>query len=238
MFSDIEDASADDVQTAVENFGNVDGVVIITPIESEIYDDLATACKGTPYVQIGTRIGSNTPSVVIDQMYGSQMATQHLIDQGHRHIAEISGPLHWHDALARHTGWFNTLETNGLEPASSVQADWTAAGGYAAVTRLLTQATPFTGLIVGNDQMALGAIRALRENGLSIPGDVSIIGFDDIPEAAFFEPPLSTVRQDFLALGKQSVEYLVEMIRQPQPPLHQRVLYPTFIERSSTSPRG
>src|SRR5260221_6439866 len=114
MFSDIEDASADDVQAAIDSLGHVDGVVIITPIQSEIYDTLAAACQDSHYVQIGTRIGSKTPSVVIDQMYGTQMATQHLIDLGHRLIAEISAPLHWHDAVARHQSLLHTLRTNAL----------------------------------------------------------------------------------------------------------------------------
>jgi LacI family transcriptional regulator len=235
MFSEAEEASADDIQTAIDNVGNVDGVLVITPIQSELHDYLVDALKGNHYVQIGTRVGSKTPSVVIDQAYGSQLATQHLIDLGHRQIAEISGPLYWNDAIARHQSWLATLQANQLEPVASVEGDWTAAGGYNAAGVLLDSGVAFTGLIVGNDQMALGAIRALRERGLSIPEDISIVGFDDIPESAYFEPPLTTLRQDFTALGRQSVEYLVEMIKQPRTPLHQRILYPTFVERQSTT---
>jgi LacI family transcriptional regulator len=91
----------------------------------------------------------------------------------------------------------------------------------------------FTALVVGNDQMALGAIRALREHSLRVPEDVSVVGFDDIPEAAYFEPPLTTVQQNFAALGEQSVQYLVDLIDHPETPLHQRVLYPMLIERKS-----
>ncbi len=234
LFTDTEDANREDIQLAIDNLGHVDGAVIITPVQSEIYDVLTAACMDSHYVQIGTRVGSSPPSVVIDQLYGSQIATQHLIDLGHRHIAEISGPLDWHDAIARHQSWLTTLQANQLEPAASVVGDWTAAGGYAAAKALLDSAVPFTGLIVGNDQMALGAIRALRERSLHIPDDVSVIGFDDIPESPFFDPPLTTIRQDFLTLGRQSVEYLVEMIKEPLTPLQQRVLYPTFIQRQST----
>lgn len=237
LFSDTVDANPDDIQAAIDNLGHVDGNIIITPIQSEIYDYLAAACQNSHYVQIGTRIGGNTPSVVIDQMAGSRLATQHLIDLGHRQIAEISGPHDWHDAIARHQSWLATLQANGLIPALSAEGDWTAEGGYAAALALLESGAPFTGVIVGNDQMALGAIRALREGGLKIPGDVSVVGFDDIPEAAYFDPPLTTVRQDFLALGRQSVEYLVEMLKDPRTPLHQRILYPTFVERQSTSAR-
>jgi DNA-binding LacI/PurR family transcriptional regulator len=234
MFSDLDGALAEDVEVAIDNMAHVDGAVIITPIQNHLYDYLIAACQTHRYVQIGTRAGSKTPSVVIDQMYGSQMATQHLIDLGHRAIAEISGPLHWHDAAARHQGWLATLAENKLQPVHSVAGDWTAPDGYKAALELLDHNVGFTGLVVANDQMALGAMRALRERELRIPHDVSVVGFDDTPESAYFEPSLTTVRQDFLALGKQSVEYLIEQIKNPQTPIHQRVLYPTLIKRDST----
>jgi DNA-binding LacI/PurR family transcriptional regulator len=82
--------------------------------------------------------------------------------------------------------------------------------------------------------MALGAMRAFRECGLGIPGDISIVGFDDIPEAAYFEPPLTTVRQDFSRLGIEGVHYLIEMIKAPETPIQQHILYPEFVERQST----
>jgi LacI family transcriptional regulator len=93
----------------------------------------------------------------------------------------------------------------------------------------------FTGLVVANDQMALGAIAAIHELGLRIPEDISIVGFDDIPESAYFLPALTTVHQDFEALGEQSVELLVALIKNPETPIHQRVLYPELIIRNSTA---
>jgi len=112
--------------------------------------------------------------------------------------------------------------------------DWTATSGYEAMQQLLDTGADFSAVVAGNDQMALGAMRALRERGLGIPGDVSIVGFDDLPEAAYFEPPLTTIRQDFAGLGKQSVEYLIQMIESPDTPPHQRVLQPSLITRNST----
>ncbi len=213
-----------------------DGIIFITPLVGLDCDQLATLCGGTPFVLIDTQLGSLAPSVVIDQRYGSQLVTQRLIDLGHRDICEISGPLDWFGALARHESWRATLEAAGLTPGVSVAGDWTAAGGYAAARRLLDGGARFTALVVGNDQMAFGAIRALRDSGRRVPEDVSVVGFDDIPEAAYYEPPLTTVRQDFDALGRQSVEYLVGLIDRPETPLHQRVLYPTLVERQSARP--
>lgn len=157
-----------------------------------------------------------------------------LIGLGHQQIAEISGPLNWYDAIMRHQSWVDTMAQHGLLHQMSVEGNWTAQSGYEAVQTLLNSGAEFTGLVVANDQMALGAIAALNARGFQIPADVSVVGFDDIPESAYFVPALTTVHQDFEALGAQSVEYLVSLIRNPDTPIHQRVLYPQLIVRNST----
>jgi DNA-binding LacI/PurR family transcriptional regulator len=226
----------DEIRSAIHGFGGrlVDGMILITPVAGVEYEEVVALCKGTPLVIIDSPLGSNTPSVTINQHYGSQLITQHLIDLGHRAICEISGPLNWFGALARHQSWRGTMQGVGLTPGVSVEADWTAVGGYNATLRLLNEGAAFTALVVGNDQMALGAMRALREHGIRIPDEVSVVGFDDIPEAVCFEPPLTTVRQDFDVLGSQSVEYLVSLISDQDTPLQQRVLYPSLVVRQST----
>ena len=217
----------------------VDGLVIIAPITDIELDRVRELCGNTPFVMVDLEQngeqGSVVPSVTIDQRYGSQLATRHLIELGHRELTEISGPLHWHDARSRHQAFLKALEEADLEPRSHLESDWSAEGGYRSAKRLLAEGERFTGLVVGNDQMALGAIYALREDGLEIPRDVSIVGFDDVPESAFYTPSLTTVRQDFAALGTHSVEYLVSLLKDPDTPLHQRQLYPTLIRRDSTA---
>lgn len=235
-FSAINRVALDEMREAIDNLSDlsVDGLVLITPTTGIDVRELVGLCEGVPFVQIDTDPAARVPSVVIDQRYGSRLATQHLIDLGHRAIGEISGPLHWFGAQSRHESWEQTLLAAGLSPVMSVEGDWTPAGGYAAAHRLLDAGAQFTGLVVGNDQMALGALRALRERRLRVPEDVSVVGFDDIPEATYFEPPLTTIRQNFAALGEQSVEYLVALIDHPETPVHQRVLHPQFIPRQST----
>lgn len=236
ILTNISEMSLDEIRAAINSLSGrlVDGLIIVTPVVGVQYEELVALCRGIPFVMIDTPLGSNTPSVVINQRHGSQIATQHLIDQGHQHICEISGPLHWHGAIARHESWSQTLEAAGIKPGKSEAGDWTAWSGYEAARRLLESKQQFTGLVVGNDQMALGAMRALREAGLSVPKDVSVVGFDDIPEAACFEPPLTTVRQNFDMLGSQSVEYLLDLMLHLDTPLQQRVLYPYLVERQST----
>ncbi|MEO8392328.1 MAG: substrate-binding domain-containing protein [Chloroflexota bacterium] len=232
-------ASVKSIQAAVNSIRRwqVDGILMITPILEMSYETIARQGKSEdiPIVQINGPLGAQTPSVVVEQRAGSRMITQHLIDLGHRRIAEICGPLTWFDALERHQSWEKTLQTAGLEVGASIQGDWTAQGGYQAAQQLLSRHTDFTALVVGNDQMALGAMRALRETDLRIPEDVSIVGFDDIAESSFMEPPLTTIRQDFAALGKRGIEYLIARIVNPDLPLQQQVIYPEVILRSSTA---
>jgi DNA-binding LacI/PurR family transcriptional regulator len=157
-----------------------------------------------------------------------------LIDLGHRNICEISGPLNWFGAAARHQGWRETMLAHGLEATGSIQGDWSAASGYEATLRLLGD-RPFTALVAGNDQMALGAIRALRSQDIQVPENVSVTGFDDTPDCAYYTPPLTTVRQEFDQLGQFGVAYLIERIDYPDTAIEQRVIQTTLIQRFSTT---
>ena len=236
-FYSVDELTKEQLRKAVDNLSShqVDGIVIITPFIGLDPTDVMELCGNIPVVMIDVPKDARVPSVVIDQVAGSRLATQHLIDLGHKDIAEISGPLSWHDAMLRHEAWRATLQAAGLTPGPSAEGDWSAAGGHQAAQRLLAEGKSLSALVAANDQMALGAARALRVHGLHIPEDVSIVGFDDIPEAAYFEPPLTTVSQDFTALGQQSVNYLLALIENPETPLHQRILYPKLVTRQSTT---
>jgi DNA-binding LacI/PurR family transcriptional regulator len=137
------------------------------------------------------------------------------------------------DARTRHHVWETLLTRRGLNPGPSVEGDFEVCSGYRGARRLLDTEESFTAILAGNDLMALGAMRALREAGLRVPEDVSIVGFDDIDEAAYFDPPLTTIRQDFDILGRESVEYLVSLIENPKMSVHQRVFHPELVVRGS-----
>ncbi len=234
--TDLDAMALEDVQQAISGLRDqlVDGILLIMPTQGIRYDYLCEVCGDIPFVELDTEARTEIPSVTIDQSGGSRLATQHLLDLGHRAIAEICGPRDWFSGFARHESWSNTLLAAGLTPGLSLEGDWSAESGYRAASTLIDRRTEFTGLVVGNDQMALGASRALREHGYRIPENVSVVGFDDIPESAYFEPPLTTVRQDFPLLGQQSVEYLISLIEEPDTPFQQRVLPTHLIERAST----
>jgi DNA-binding LacI/PurR family transcriptional regulator len=174
--------------------------------------------------------------VVLDQQAGSQVATRHLIDLGHRHIAEISGPRDNVDSINRHEGWLTALSECGLEPGPSAPGRFTVEGGYAAAEMLLDSKQPFTAIVSANDEMALGAVRALNDQGLHVPNDISIVGFDDVHYAAYLNPPLTTIRQDFRLMAKHTIDYLIALIEKPETPREQRVIVPQLVVRNSTQP--
>ncbi len=214
----------------------VAGLILVTPLLEVQLRDIQSLCNNLPFVMIDAPRGAKLPSVLFDQAYGSELATAHLLGLGHRDICEISGPLSWSGALERHRAWLITLERAGVIPGRSVEGDWTAAGGYRAAQELLAANEPFTALVVGNDQMALGALAALREADVRVPEDVSVVGFDDVPEARFYNPPLSTVRQDFELLGQQSAAAILDFIETPERTPAQFLLQPELVVRPSTAP--
>ncbi|MFQ3567680.1 MAG: LacI family DNA-binding transcriptional regulator [Aggregatilineales bacterium] len=238
VLSNLNELSVYEVRRALDSLTGrqVDGILTISPVTGITYEEIAELSRGIPVVQIDPQIGLNVPSVVVDQKYGSQLATEYLLGLGHRHIAEISGPLNWFGAIARHEQWQATMRMAGLPAYRTVEGDWTARGGYAAARRLLAAHPDLTAIVVGNDQMALGVIAALNDHGLRVPLDVSVVGFDDIPEAAFFRPALTTIQQDFKALGATGVRYLLALIQNPDTEIVQHRLRPHLVIRDSAAP--
>lgn len=213
----------------------VDGLVLITPLVGVPVETIRQLCNGVPFVLVDVEPAGDVPSAQIDQAHGARLATEHLLGLGHTRIAEISGPLEWWDARQRHDSYVRVLREYGLSSAGSAQGNWEAESGYRAVKTLLVDHSGFTALVAGNDQMALGALRGLREGGLRVPQDVSVVGFDDTPEAAFYEPPLSSVRQDFAALGRRCADLIVGLM-EGERSSERQVLEPTFVHRQSTAP--
>lgn len=172
-------------------------------------------------------------TVGVDQVAGGRIATRHLLDLGHREVAHVAGPADWSEARARRDGWRAELVEHGLRPREPVHVPWSAAGGYEAGRRVAADPS-VTAVFAASDQIALGVLRALREAGRRVPEEVSLVGFDDIPEAAFFLPPLTTVRQDFPAVGRRAVELAQVAIAggaAPAPDL----IAPELVVRSSTA---
>lgn len=152
--------------------------------------------------------------VAVENRVGAAEAVRHLLDQGRQRIGQIAGPMAWWEARERSAGWEETLVRAGrpATPAMSVQGDWSAASGDRAVRALLAQQPDLDAVFAGSDQMALGALGAAHGLGRRVPDDLAFVGFDDIPESAFFWPPLTTVHQPLIDAGRIAVNTLHQMI--------------------------
>jgi DNA-binding LacI/PurR family transcriptional regulator len=182
---------------------NVEAIVLIAAQRAAL-DALDGVELGVPIIAVASEDRGGMHRVWLDQYGGARLAVEHLIGLGHREIRHVSGPTTAMDAAERIRGWSATLGEHGLPAREPLAGDWSPGSGYVH-GRALARDAEMTAVFVANDQMALGVMHARAEAGRSVPHDVSVVGFDDIPEAAYFAPPLTTVRQDFDALGRDAM---------------------------------
>jgi DNA-binding LacI/PurR family transcriptional regulator len=214
----------------------VAGLVVIAPVKSAD-DALEDMPAGVPLVTIDGDPQRSHTLVTVDQAVGARAATEHLLAAGHRTVWHISGPVDWYDAAWRIEGWRRALEDAGAEVPPLVTADWSASSGYDA-GRMLARMPEVTAVFAANDHQALGLLRAFHEHGRRVPHDVSVVGFDDVPEAAFFIPPLTTVRPDFDAVAQAGLGLLLAQIADEATPPNRIVIAPALVERASVAPPG
>lgn len=187
---------------------HVEGIATIA-LQSEVLKMAAKIMPNVKMVAIDTDDqATKVDSVGIDNLGGGYMATRHLIELGHTKILHIAGPVTSSEAQNRRRGYEQAMKEAGLEPAI-VQGDWTAETGFRIGIELNLELTGYTGIFTANDQLSLGMLKAFNMRGLKVPTDVSLVGFDDIPESPYFNPPLTTIRQDFNQLGEVAIELLL-----------------------------
>lgn len=209
----------------------VEGIAAIVPKDSACAA-LDAVPAGTAIVGVGIGPTSGVPMVGMDNTAGAAMATRHLLDLGHRTVHHIAGPAGWPEARERRTGWRKTLADAGVPVPDALAGDWSSRSGYAMGQRLARD-PDVTAVFCANDHMALGVLRALHEVGRRVPDEVSVVGFDDIPEAPFMIPPLTTVQQHFGEMGRRAMQLLVDLATGADP--HGQVLLaPTLLVRGSS----
>jgi DNA-binding LacI/PurR family transcriptional regulator len=187
----------------------VDGAIVLN--EATAAARRTDAPAGLDLVVVDSPPDERFTVVQSDHESGARAATEHLTRLGHPTVWHLAGPEDSYAASERERGWRAALEGAGLVAPPVVRGDWSAASGHSAGVTLAAR-PDVSAVFAANDQMALGLLRALAEAGRSVPRDVSVVGFDDIADAADYLPPLTTVRQDFDALGERAVEALVEAI--------------------------
>ncbi|NUU07858.1 LacI family DNA-binding transcriptional regulator [Leifsonia sp. C5G2] len=192
--------------------GGVDAIVVLAPMTAAT-EVLQRLDADVPVVRFEQGSPAGPTTISIDETLGAQLATRHLLDLGHRTVHFVGGPQGWMASEARRHGWQTELALAGRPvPAEFASEDWSAEAGYRAGLEIAADRS-ITAVLAINDVMALGVMKALHDRGIGVPGDVSVVGFDDRDESAFFQPALTTVRLDFTEVGRLAVESVLRALR-------------------------
>jgi LacI family transcriptional regulator len=220
----------------------VDGIVWVAP---EIGDNHTWIEKRMNKIQVPVLFLAMQPrdgisSISTDNFQGAAMATQHLLDSGRKRIGHISGPLTWWEADERKRGWRETLNAAGVDVSEQhcTEGNWSSSSGEQAFIQLLKSFPNMDAVFVANDQMSLSVLREAIRRGIRVPEQLAVIGFDNLPESAYFYPSLTTIYQDLQLLGEQAVQSIVEMIQARQENrsvvAQSRFIQPTLVIRESS----
>jgi len=214
----------------------VDGIVLVVT-DVAVLELVRGLDLAIPVVAAATTARRGPLVVSIDQYRGGRSAVRHLVELGHQRILHLAGPPTALDAIERTRGWRDEIAAHRLEAIEPVHGDWSAASGYRLGLQL--DLHPGDAVFAGNDQMAIGLFSALRERGLSVPGDVGVVGFDDVPEAGYLLPALTTVRQEFEQLGQLIMQKVLVAVEEPHTVTEDTPIPTRLILRASTrQPRG
>jgi LacI family transcriptional regulator len=220
----------------------VDGIIWAVPGNDKLVGELSGRFNETsiPVVYLNKCKSQDEVVVALDNRKGGELATQHLLEQGYHRIGIITGPTDWWEAQEREKGWREAMNKAGLNNLQEleVNGDWTAASGENELHNLIKKSPDIDAVFACNDQMALGALKAARQLEINVPEDLGIVGFDDIPEAAYFYPSLTTIRQNAIALGSLAVDQMCKIInaREQEEEFEMQVnlIHPRLIVRSSS----
>jgi len=214
----------------------VDGFITATARrDHELLDEVARL--DAPVVLVNRRAEDDTlPSATADDHEGVRLAVTHLIELGHRRIAAVAGPQDLSTGLHRHEGFLAALAEHGLEPVhAGFGSAFTEREGARVCEEVLAAAPDVTAIVAGNDLMALGCYDALAERGLACPERISVVGFNDMPFAGKFHPPLTTIRIPHYEIGAAAADLLLERLAEPGAPARHVVLAPELVVRGSTA---
>jgi len=219
----------------------VEGIIAIAT-QTTAVSALVHVQSDVPLVAVGCGTHASLASVAMDNEAGGERATSYLLDLGHHTVHHLAGPSSWLDAQEREAGWRRALAARGAPvPEPLTGGDWSARTGFELGQRVADDAT-VTAVFCANDHMALGLLRSLQQAGRRVPEDVSVVGFDDIPEAEYFGPPLTTVRQHFDELGRRALSGLIGLIegttgtgRPGDHPVPRLSIEPSLVVRASAA---
>lgn len=214
----------------------VDAILINAPVEAAIAEQAIKNHPALPFVFIDVDPATPVNQVMTDHHSGALLAANLMVEQQRSRFAFINGPAHSPAAQLRREGWVSVIEAAGAKLVDEETGDWSAKSGYFKTMELLASGRAIDALMVANDQMAIGVLRACRENNISVPDDIAVIGFDDTNNSGYFCPPLTTIRQNFREIGHQAVEEILACLEAPAHKPIKRAIPVELIERQSTAP--
>lgn len=237
VISMVEDLQLQSCRAAVNELiaQRVDGILINVPLDTENAHEVKQCCGNLPVLFLDVDPQTNLFSILFDPLEGARQGLEHLLGLGHRDIALLTGPLESVSARLRYEGWLGGLTENQLDPFSVLHGDWSSASGYQLALELLNQSQRPTAILVANDQMALGVLRAAHQSGINVPQQLSVVGYDDTEDSAYFQPPLTTIAQDFRLSGRESVNRMVQALQHPQQTLPESLLLHTTLKLRQTT---
>lgn len=221
-------------ETLIQSFidGRTDGLVVANPsLDLQVIEELAKA--GFPCALVSRRVDLDIPQFLADNRNGIRQALDHLCGLGHRRIGYVHGNLNQYDAVKRLEAYQEYLDEQGLE-AIYAPGNFSEGMSREATRRMVSSHRP-SAILAGNDQSALGILRGVQDLGLSVPEDVSVVGYDDMPMAPLQNPPLTTIRQPVYAMASDAVRYVVSLLEGK--PIRVPSLYSTeLVVRESCAP--
>lgn len=235
-FEDEPDAITGALRELVDQ--GVDGIVVNEPVG--LFTLAPGAIGNLPVLSLSGAYGISSAEIVVDpdQRAGGRHATEHLLRLGHGTVHHLSGPLGWRSARLRLDGWRDALVAAGADVPRVLHGDWSARSGYELATTLAAD-PDVTAIFCANDQMAIGALRALADAGRDVPGDVSVVGFDDLPEASYLTRALTTVRQDLAHVATFGIHLLIDAIENPRPQnRREHVAVELMVRETTAAPPG
>lgn len=232
----VDPASSTDVKQGIEYLSQIgiDGLIVITP-HHETVEIARKALKRIPVVSIDSSLGNEKSAIKLNNFDDAYRATKHLIDLGHKQILHVAGPATFFEAVDRRAGYEAAMKESKLKPLCKV-GQWSMDSGYEISKGMNYEASKVTAIFAASDHLALGVLRDCHERKIQVPKTLSIIGFDDLPEAEFSWPPLTTMRQDFQAIGQGAVQMLLEKLNEEKS-LKVSPLISKLVQRKTTTKR-
>jgi len=211
---------------------NIDGIITVA-LPREVIDEVKAALPDAALVVVDTEPSKDLDVINIDNLNGGLLATNHLIELGHTKIAHITGPANQYESEMRKDGYLRAMKKADLK-TQVLSGDWSISTGLKLGEQIFSSKDLPTAIFCSNDHLSLGVIKAASQRGLRIPEDISLIGFDDIPEAEYFLPSLTTVKQDFIELGKIVIAKALSNLKEKSKN-ETLFMQPTLIVRNSTT---